>query len=489
MRPTAAEIEKWAQWHTKHRRDTDRSTTPLDLAAASGDAVQRRRSPAGAWGMAAVAVAVVIAGILGITRGLPALAKNQASANGTPAATTVLRLHGSNTIGAELTPALVESFLKRKGATRVVRIPGGPDEMVIWCSLPGKSQPSAVEIFAHGSSTAFEDLGSSQADIGLSSRRIKDEECATLKPLGEMTSPACEHVLALDGISIIVNQQNPVAHLTKAQVAKIFAGTITNWHDVGGRDSAIAIYARDDKSGTFDTFKNLVLGKETALAKTAERFENSEQLRQIVANDADGIGFVGMAYTKGVKSLAIADGSRPIAPSTFAVAAEDYPLSRRLFLYTPAQPTNALTSEFVEFALSDAGQNIATDIGFVGQNLQIAAHPSQTAQRLNFNFRFYSGSADLDTKGLRDQDRLATLLQDRQYRTRQILLYGYSDNRGDETANRVLSLERAQAVARLLKKRQLTPALVEGNGAANPVASNDTPEGRDRNRRVEVWIK
>src|SRR5262249_32881144 len=142
----------------------------------------------------------------------------------------VLKLHGSNTIGAALAPVLVEEFFKQQGATGV-RIVNGttPDELTVVGTLPGNSSPTVIEIRSHGSSTAFTDLLTGTADIGLSSRKIKADEIQSLTSLGEMSSPTNEHVLALDGIAIVVNRDNSVDSMTKDQLAQIFSGEITNW--------------------------------------------------------------------------------------------------------------------------------------------------------------------------------------------------------------------------------------------------------------------
>ena len=267
----------------------------------------------------------------------------------------ILRLSGSNTIGAGLAPALAEEFLKQQGATKIKTVPGdGDDEVRVQGVLPGDRGPKAIEIHAHGSATAFEDLANGRADIGMSSRKIKAEEAAQLASLGDMTSPVCEHIVGLDGIAVIVSRKNPVRMLAKDQIAQIFTGAITNWLQVGGADGAIKLYARDDKSGTYDTFKNLVLGN-APLAPTAKRIEDSRKL------------------------------------------------SRRLYFYMPAQPQQELARKFVDFALSSMGQNIVAEIGFVGQNVSAAAAAAPTAvpedyrrltsgyDRLSLDFRFREG--------------------------------------------------------------------------------------------------
>ena len=270
-----------------------------------------------------------------------------------------LRLHGSNTIGKELVPALCEEFLKFEGATSVQRKPGQKeDEIDVKAILPNKSvEPLTFEVQAHGSKTAFEDLAAGKCDIGMSSRQIKSGEAWQCKVagLGDMFSPACEIVIGLDGIAVFVNKTNPINALTKQQIADIFSGTITDWSQVGGNPGPIKLYTGDEKSGTFDTFKSLVLGSRS-LSPRALRYENSAKLSDEVAADTDAIGFAGMAFTRGSKPLAISEaGAGALLPTPFTVATQHYPLSRRLFLYIPADPKNEWTRKFVEFALSELG--------------------------------------------------------------------------------------------------------------------------------------
>lgn len=411
----------------------------------------------------------------------------------------ILRLSGSNTIGAGLAPALAEEFLKQQGATEVKTVPGDRDDEVrVMGILPGDQAPKAIEIHAHGSATAFEDLAKGQADIGMASRKIKTEEAAQLASLGDMTSPVCEHILGLDGIAVIVSGKNPVRALAKDQIAQIFKGEIGNWQQVGGSDGAIHLYARDDKSGTYDTFKTLVLGS-APLAPSAKRIEDSRKLSDAVAHDPNGIGFIGLAYVQEARAIAVYEGgAAPLLPTPFTVATEDYALSRRLFLYTPAQPRLDLTRKFVDFALSNMGQTIVAEIGFVGQNVSAAATAGSTAapvdyrrltsgsDRLSLDFRFREGSSQLDNKAVADLNRVVTFVTDLHYSGDNLVLLGFDDSK--EAADN-LSKERAAAVAQQFEQRGVKAATVVGFGSQFAVASNDSPEGRQKNRRVEIWLR
>ena len=410
----------------------------------------------------------------------------------------ILRLAGSNTIGASLAPALAEAFLKSQGTGEVRREPGGkPEEVTLVGRLPAGEQ--AIAVSAHGTGTAFAALATQEADIGMASRRITQAELAKLKALGDMTAPSREHVLAMDGVAVIVHRDNPLATLTRDQVAALFSGVVADWTQVKGRGGRINVYTRDDKSGTFDTFKSLVLGS-TALVAGARRFEDSKALVEAVAADPAGIGFVGLGHVRDVKVLAVAEaGATPLMANRFTVATEDYPLSRRLYLYSP--DSNATARRFIDFALSRAGQDIVKQQGFVeltvsGEKIATpSGAPSDYAKltagalRLSTNLRFNTGSAMLDNKALRDLDRVAEFLTDIRKSGEAIMMFGFADSTGQRAANLTLSKDRARAVEEEFKRRGLKPGVVTGLGQELPVADNATAEGREKNRRVEVWVK
>lgn len=234
----------------------------------------------------------------------------------------------------------------------------------------------------------------------------------------------------------------------------------------------------------------------------AERFEDSLELRNKVMADTGGIGFIGLPYASGAKVLAISEGgAAPLVPTKFTVATEDYALSRRLFLYAPVNPKNKLVRDFVEFCLSTEGQNVAEAVGFVGLNLDFvvpvlaqdapAEYKALTegARRANLNFRFRTSSAQLDNKGLRDLVRLERYLEAHRNQVPKVYLFGFADSQGSSEGNLALSVERARAVAELLRTNGIPPDLVRGFGGTNFVAANDTEDGRQKNRRVEVWLK
>ena len=422
-----------------------------------------------------------------------------------------LRIHGSNTIGAELGPAMVEAWLKSLGATDIKTKELKKEESQIVASVPGESGPLVVEIFAHGSGTAFVDLAAGQCDIGMASRKIESKEAAATVKLGDLTSINGEHVIGLDGVAVIINKTNPVDNLSKDQLARIFSGEASDWSVISNAFSGpIKLYARDDKSGTFDTFNSLVL-KPRTIAKSAGRIEDSKELSAKVSDDAHAIGFIGLPYVLNAKPVAVYEtetrngrriSTRPLLPTKLTVATEDYPLSRRLFFYTPANPENRWTRKLVDFAISKAGQDIVGQNGFVSQTPTLETKDvhcegcparyqelTENRNRLNLDFRFLSGKTALDNKAVVDINKVIDLLFDLKYNSKGVVVLGFADNHGAADKNLQISQDRASAVADQFRSRGLTPEVIQGMGSEMPVASNDLPEGREKNRRVEIWVR
>ena len=409
-----------------------------------------------------------------------------------------LRIHGSNTVGETLAPALVQRWLIADGFSGVQRRELAFEEVEIRAQRDGIER--IVQIHAHGSSTAFADMAAGRADLGMSSRPVKASDRSLHPRLAGLDQPEQEIVLALDGLAVIVHPDNPLGQLRKDQVRAVFTGAVRDWSQLSpGMRGAIRLHARDDRSGTFDSFKSLVL-EGTALSAEAKRYESTEQLAGEVARDPLAIGFVGLVGVRGVRALAISDGGSALPPAIEDVAVEDYPLSRRLYLYLPAG-ASPLARGFAEFALSPAGQREVEAVGFVAQNVRAYAAEVRPgvpqayrelvdeAERLSLNFRFGAGSSLLDSKTLRDLDRLAAFMRQPENAERPLILLGFSDAVETLPAMAVfISTDRADYIAQLLIQRGIDPSRVRGLGGAAPVASNDSEIGRQRNRRVEVWL-
>ena len=408
-------------------------------------------------------------------------------------------IHGSNTIGARLAPALVKDYLLSKGGVDVVVIDLGNNETRVEAMMKGQSGKVSVEIAAHGSGTGFKGLKSGIADIAAASRPAKRSEIEDLADFADLTDKHSEHIVGIDGLAIIINPNNPINQLSIKQLGQIFSGEINNWSQLGGRFSDIKLYSRDDRSGTWDSFKRMVLGKEYSLSTSAKRFESNDELSDEVSIDIDGIGFVGLPSVRRAKLISISDGfGKALTPNTLNIATEDYALSRRLYFYTDDQPSNANVIEFITFVEGILGQATVAKNGFVAQFVESVIPESYSdlpqdfkqltpsQQRLTVNFRFKQGSAKLDNRALRDIDRLAQFMA--KHPEKKLVLIGFGDQKKTVERAQLLSKLRAMAVRRELVKLGIYPKQSLGYGEQLPVASNERDSGRYKNRRVEVWL-
>jgi len=244
-----------------------------------------------------------------------------------------LVIKGSDTLGAKLVPQLTEAFKAEH-----------PD--------------TTFNIAAEGSSTGLAALIDQTANIAMASRRAKPLEVSEALSKGVTVRPT---IIAWDGIAIIVNAQNPVTKLTRKQVQMIFTGDVTDWSAVHGTAGRISIYTRNTASGTYADFKELAMAKRD-YASSAQKLVGNEQIASEVGRNPAGIGYVGLAYVKapGIKVIAV-DGK---APNQQDVRDKSYPYSRPTFFYTNGQPAGEV-KDFVDFTLSDKGQKIIEQVGFV----------------------------------------------------------------------------------------------------------------------------
>ena len=214
-----------------------------------------------------------------------------------------------------------------------------------------------------------------------------------------------------------------------------------------------------------------------------------------------GIGFAGLASVREAKALAVSDDdTAAVVPSHLSVATEDYPLTRRLYLYTPPDLVDERITRFVDFCQSERGQDIVAEVGFVSQNIIAVPQRPVTnaperyrqlpdyADRLSVNFRFNAGSSELDNKSVRDIQRLLEFLRKPENQQRPVYLVGFSDRRKTDVSARILSRFRALAVWAELLKEEVLVYEAMGFGAFMPVASDNNPVSRLKNSRVEVWL-
>ncbi len=250
---------------------------------------------------------------------------------------------------------------------------------------------------------------------------------------------------------------------------------------------------------------------------------SSELLSDAVSSERGAIGFVGLPYINNNRALVIQSGCGPFsAPTRYAVKTEEYPLVRRLYLYTLGTPAQPLARELLGFALSEQAQITIADAGYIDQTIEIedageqarfvggsAGKPDAAPDKsipaeatANFSrllgqlhrtsavFRFERNGTDLDARALQDIVRLATFLRAGERTGKRFVIAGFADANGTWQANLALAAARAQRIATELRRQGISvpDADVIPFSYLAPLACNDSVAGRAKNRRVEIWV-
>jgi len=200
----------------------------------------------------------------------------------------------------------------------------------------------AINVQGGGSTAGVRAAETGAAQIGMSSRHLKDGEQA----LRQVT-------IALDGIAIIVNAANPVAGLTRAEVAAIFAGKIPRWNTVGGLDRPIHFVTREEGSGTRGAFEEMVMGK-MEIAPRALVQDSNGAVREIVASDPDALGYISLGLVdRRVRAVAV-DG---VLPTHDTILAKRYAVVRPFLFLSREEPAGAARA-FIDYVLGTEGQRL-----------------------------------------------------------------------------------------------------------------------------------
>lgn len=217
-----------------------------------------------------------------------------------------------------------------------------------------------VTVSESGSGNGAKSLINGTCDIASMSRSMKPKELEAARSKG--IEPV-EHVIALDGLAIIIHPSNPVRALTRAQITEIYKGNITNWKQVGGPDFRILVIQRESNSGTQEAFKELVTGKKVRLTLSSETQASNGAMKNRVSLTPGAIGFISLGFVdSSVKKVAV----EGVLPTPASVRDSTYPLARPLFMVTAGQPTG-MVKRFIDMPDTPAGMRMIKELGFVNK--------------------------------------------------------------------------------------------------------------------------
>lgn len=434
---------------------------------------------------------------------------------------------GSGAIGEILMPALLEAYALRN-RFKAQRISGNDTVFDYLLTEAGTSRELAVFTF-HVSNTdqGFADLLADEADIVMATREIRKPEAQRGYEigLGDLQAQNRSRVLALDAMVPVVSPGNPVGLISPLNLARVFAGEITNWKAIGGPDAAISLHLLSLRSGIAQAVEDRLLAP-AGLRLSAEirRHESGSDLNQAILTDPFSIGIATHSKTSNTRVLTLTGPCGfSLQATRRSIKTEDYPLTAPMFLYLPARRLPKVARDFLTYTRSPSAQVIIRRAGFVDQapeEVPINAQGDRFAnaisisgqevpldelkrmvsalspmKRLTTTFRFEAGSTRLDAQSRSNVQQLARSLEAGVYDARRLMFVGFSDGEGLAEGNRAIGRKRAEAVRDAVLKAAETAnpdrltVEVESFGEALPLACDDSEWGRQANRRVEVWVQ
>lgn len=327
------------------------------------------------------------------------------------------------------------------------------------------------------------------------------------------------HSVAMDGMVAIAAPDNPTPAISTTDLARVLAGEVDNWAQIGGPDMPIVLHALAPETD----LQQALDARLRQSGKAADVLHpDLATLAEAVARDPWAIALTGRSAIVPARRLPLTDSCGfPLLPTSLAIKAGDYPLALPVMLLSAKRRMPLMTREFLSFLRTPASDAAVTATGFIDRSpsrqpmtadglrlinaikgagedvtleeLKRLAGIMDGADRLSFTFRFEDGSSTLDATSQDSLEDLAQLIAAGQFRDQKLVLAGFSDGSGAAKANLALSIDRASRVAQELAAvaPDLSPAqmpVVEGFGEALPMACDETAIGRQLNRRVELWV-
>lgn len=208
-----------------------------------------------------------------------------------------------------------------------------------------------ITIAGGGSGVGAQQAAQGLADIGNTGRPLKP---------GEQSLGLISHPFAIDGVAIIIHPDNPVRALSKSQIEAIYAGILTNWKSVGGADKKIHVFTRDEASGTRSVFIKKLLAP-SSIMNSANVTTSNGGMKTAVSQDSAAIGYCSIGYIDDTVKAPLYEG---ITPSNATCVSGEYPVMRRLYMNTLAEP-EGLTKVFIEFIQSKDAESYILSSGYI----------------------------------------------------------------------------------------------------------------------------
>ncbi len=452
-----------------------------------------------------------------------------------PSKPDVFRIEGAPALASEFIPQLIRDYAASIGANASElpreRTQTSDTARRYRLADPRGVELATIEVVPSGSAAGLVALERGAVAMALVDRPLagEPEQRQANGPRGrpvpkpQPAAPVTEVFVGLDGIAAVAAPATAPGSIPLDLLAKVVAGQITDWFQLGQPPGAIALYLPPDATGAMETFVRQVMRpRGLDVSRTARRMPTENDAADAAARDPRGLALVSFAAIGKARPISLETTcGLVVRPTTFAVKAGEYPLVRRLSLHLPREITHPSARGIIRIAQSgDAATAVAAariidpaiaslPIAEQSERMAWAANAPAAAfdagelrqmltdldgaTRLSVTLRFVPGTNEFDQAARRDIARLAVALKEPEFAGRRIILAGFTDAAGKLQANMAAATRRAgqvrsalvQAAGSGFDQRLLTS---KGYGPLAPVACAGTPDGTRLNRRVEVWV-
>lgn len=461
----------------------------------------------------------------------------------------ILTLAGASTLANRLAPELAEFYLRSIGAGEVRKIPGkSPGEVTVEGIYYASREIRTIQIVGRGTAAGFSALKDGSCDVAMATHRLSAADAKIFGP--GVINAGSENKVGMDAVAVVTHKDNPVSALTLEQVGAIFSGEVSNWAELGGPSAPIKVFVLQENFATRRFVEDFFL-KGRSFVPTARIVDTHALLPELVSQDPWAIGFCSITMANQCREmpLKLSADSEAVLPSADSIRTLTYPASRNMYFYLKSSTDNVYARDFVTVVQGEAGQEIVKEFGFVRNSDVVGdasaadrdtplggsvsgattvfepeaapvlkappvgalpplvqfdgeAVPESTrravlqdyldgvygAEKLSIVFRFGSGSLELDEQARRDVSRVVAMMKEPKNSGKMVVLVGFSDSVGAYASNLAASRKRAEAVAEALTKNGLD-VIALGAGEEGAIERNDIRDGREKNRRVEIWLK
>jgi phosphate transport system substrate-binding protein len=435
-----------------------------------------------------------------------------------------VRFSGTDRLGGLILPAMVEGYARARGLT-AVRVDETLSTYRYDLSDAAGAPLARLSFRLTSTEEGFADLIGQRADIAMAAREITAAEADAARDagLGPLDTPARVRIIAFDALVPLVSPANPVTEIGLEDLARVYAGEVTNWQSLGGPDLPIELHLGDPQTGLAQGFVQDVLATTgRSLSDAVTVHPGDQSVVSVVMRSPAALGVASFEMTGNAVPLPLIGRCGLLTRAEIGtVRTGDYPLTMPLFLYLPVRRLGPVAQDFLDWTLTAEAHLILKRIGVPGQDavpipiavqgerlaaaiasagedvgleaLQRMVRTMQGHHRLSPTFRFEEGQSELDPASRAHVRSLAQAIRDGAHDGQDLLLLGFSDGRGPAATNQILAFSRAEAV-RTAVLSVLGGVLPDGvtlrsvaMGEVLPIGCDDTLWGRQMNRRVELW--